>query len=412
MCGIVGVAGDVSFKHEAIFKTMLCLDVIRGPHSTGVLSLDNQKGSLDYVKIAALPWDLFRDKGFEKMFRKKHRVLVGHNRWATRGAVTSKNAHPFLHKHIAGVHNGTLVNQSLLDDHKKFEVDSENIIFQLSKDSIEDAMKKVHGAYCLVWVDENKKLLHMLRNKDRPLFLSTGDEGKIILWASEPWMIEVAAQKENLAVTKPVLIDEDVLYTYDVSSVHIKRVDDGTKVLGHKPAYTAPVYSTAYQEDIIFRVTGEVMSSYGGYSYTEGKVCSGKYKGEMVKVYAINHPEIKASMAATKGVYKGKLCSRYKEAGKKDFSIIVTVVTVEPITKNPPVLLDNVTPIKGEKFVIMNGLKTSIADFFRKTNKGCGWCSAVPDVEEAETLLFNYTGSEFLCKGCQEDVPEAASYFY
>src|SRR5690348_5835448 len=106
MCGIVLVAGKISKNEEGAFKTLLELDTIRGPHSTGVLSVTHDK-IVTVAKSVGTPWDLYDTSSFRSLFSKSHTLLLGHNRYATVGAITKGNAHPFEHDNVVGVHNGT-----------------------------------------------------------------------------------------------------------------------------------------------------------------------------------------------------------------------------------------------------------------------------------------------------------------
>lgn len=189
MCGIVGVAGDINGKEEGIFKRLLELDTIRGPHSTGVLGVD-ARGQTQIIKKVGTPWELYEYKQFDEIFRKRLTVLLGHNRWATKGKINSINAHPFEHDHIVGVHNGTLRNQSLLINHEQFEVDSDNIYHSISQVGVDETVKKLNGAFALVWYDAEQETINFIRNTERPLNICLSENRKTIYWASEDWMLE------------------------------------------------------------------------------------------------------------------------------------------------------------------------------------------------------------------------------
>ncbi|MCS5737398.1 class II glutamine amidotransferase, partial [Herbiconiux daphne] len=109
------------------------------------------------------------------------------------GEVVDRNAHPFQHGSITLVHNGTLDNQSLLPDHQKFAVDSENIAYSIDKIGIEETIKKLNGKFTLVWFDAKDQTLNFIRNKDRPFHFmetSSGDwfgasEEDMLMWLSK-----------------------------------------------------------------------------------------------------------------------------------------------------------------------------------------------------------------------------------
>jgi len=129
MCGIVGVVGKRGEKLFALFESLLKIDVLRGEDSTGVAFIDRKKTIV--VKDTVLPSELIADKDYSEakkgMSYKGYICLIGHNRFATKGAISPELAHPFTKGHIVMAHNGTIRNQSGLIDNRKFESDSENI---------------------------------------------------------------------------------------------------------------------------------------------------------------------------------------------------------------------------------------------------------------------------------------------
>lgn len=198
MCGLVGAAGDLTGKEERAFKTLLILDVLRGEHSTGIAAVFKNKEAPQVVKSVGTPFDLFYDKRCEDVFRKPNRVLIGHNRYATQGAVNRRNAHPFEFENVIGAHNGTLTSRWQLDDNKDFDVDSQSLYNHVSRNGIKDAIEKIQGAYALTWWDKEHQTINFLRNRERPLFMCHSEDGKCMFWASEKWMLSVALSRNDV----------------------------------------------------------------------------------------------------------------------------------------------------------------------------------------------------------------------
>uniref|UniRef100_A0AAU6W0G0 Glutamine amidotransferase n=3 Tax=unclassified bacterial viruses TaxID=12333 RepID=A0AAU6W0G0_9VIRU len=194
MCGIVGVAsnGPMTLQMKEFFQSLLFHDVVRGHHATGVAAIDTIDRSLTVEKKAvASPDFLDLKEPMDNLFNHKHNfnIYIGHNRWATSGAKDDdNNAHPFIHGDIVGVHNGSLRNQSLLDDHKNFVVDSDNLFYQLNKTGLHDTMSKTDGAFALVWYDKKDNSLNFIRNDERPLCVAKLSNGCWV-WASERGML-------------------------------------------------------------------------------------------------------------------------------------------------------------------------------------------------------------------------------
>ncbi|MDH7506351.1 MAG: glutamine--fructose-6-phosphate aminotransferase, partial [Candidatus Thermoplasmatota archaeon] len=98
MCGIIGYIGFRNAKE-------VCVDCLkrleyRGYDSVGISIIDKQQQV--YKEVGEI-------KQFEKTLPQINgNIGIGHNRWATHGAVTKENAHPHLstNKKIAVVHNG------------------------------------------------------------------------------------------------------------------------------------------------------------------------------------------------------------------------------------------------------------------------------------------------------------------
>lgn len=188
MCGIVGVASNnkVSSATLELFKSLLLHDVVRGHHATGVAAINTAKNEVGITK-EAIPSYEFLEK-YE--INDDCNIYIGHNRWATRGAKDDdENAHPFSHGHITGVHNGSLRDQSLLDNHTDFEVDSDNLFHHLSRRGIEHTAKNLDGAFAIVYYDADDRTLNFMRNSERPLFVAKLSNGSIC-WASESQMME------------------------------------------------------------------------------------------------------------------------------------------------------------------------------------------------------------------------------
>lgn len=198
MCGLVGIAGKLETKDEKTMKAMFLLDYLRGPDSTGFAAI-RYDGDIKSAKISDHPLALFDSVRFKMALNGNlSTAFMGHNRAATRGKVTSANAHPFQYEHIVGMHNGTLDGLSQHDLEKeldmKFEVDSEAIIVGIAKLGVEKTMSLISGAWSLVWYDSKADTLNFLRNAERPLYLAYTKTFDRLFWASESVAIDASVK--------------------------------------------------------------------------------------------------------------------------------------------------------------------------------------------------------------------------
>lgn len=240
MCGHVGIAGALSFNDEATMKRLLLLDYARGPDSTGFAAI-RKTGEACIAKVGSHPLDLFDMARFKAALSgSSSKVFLGHNRAATRGAVSTYNAHPYEFDHIVGAHNGTLDCSSAKDLEDllgvKHPVDSMAIFESIANVGIAETAKSLKGAWALVWYDTSDGTLNFLRNKERPMYYAWTKDFKKLFWASEWEMLEAALKMSS---TKYEMYEErgtgyqffpmseDVHYKFDVQAII-----DGD---GHKP---------------------------------------------------------------------------------------------------------------------------------------------------------------------------------
>ena len=245
MCGIVGAMSvdNLPYNKEKWFKDALYVDALRGMHSTGVLSL-NTLYTPRVVKRAMTPADFLDLKKAENLFKGQHRVLLGHNRHATKGAINNNNAHPFTHGHITLVHNGSLNVFRTLKGSEQFDVDSEAIAYSISVEGVAETVKLLNGAYSLVWWDANTKTMNFIRNDERPMHIAFFGEEKGAVFASEPWMITELADRKATTFDhlEPQETEVGVLYTYEVGANKEKKkiVLESKRLEMYKPVYYPP----------------------------------------------------------------------------------------------------------------------------------------------------------------------------
>ena len=237
MCGIVGIIAKNSSgffkKHQTIFEELLYVDNLRGEDSTGIIAAlkDNtfytlRDGLASYYTLQA-----WKDHQINKEVFSTGQALIGHNRKATVGKVSEHTAHPFVVKdEFAMVHNGTLLNHKKLAD---TEVDSEALAMHLHAalaeedvSHLETALGEVTGAYAIAAYDQRSQKIHLLRNKERPLWLAELSNSWV--FASEYGMLwwilhRKEASDAELKSIRPVT--EHVLFTFSKTN-HIMTLKE------------------------------------------------------------------------------------------------------------------------------------------------------------------------------------------
>jgi hypothetical protein len=241
MCGIVGFAsaymGGFSKQEVDAFADMLFFDTLRGWDSTGVFGVDKHK-NVGIWKEASDGGSFIRRPEFNEYKQALIRAgvfAVGHNRAATRGTITDKNAHPFVvDDKIVLVQNGTYKGSH--KHHKDTEVDTEAVAHVISEnEDITTALKKINAAYALVWFNAETGKLHMIRNPERPLWLLELTSGGL-MWASEPGFMENAADRHGLKYTQQsYMLEANVLVTLSLKAHSWERGDEKLQC-----AYEAP----------------------------------------------------------------------------------------------------------------------------------------------------------------------------
>lgn len=203
MCGIVGFITDEkssgAYERKKFFINALLAGVVRGDDGTGAFFVPHDhEGSADWCKQGAPASDFLAAEktlervGYGKSFD-KYRAVIGHNRSATVGKVSTSNAHPFQEGPITLVHNGTLHTTWELPkgktDLKGVDVDSHVITHNLATHDAEEVIAKLDGAFTLIWHDARDQSVNIIRNDKRPLHIMPVTCEKTLLIASEAEML-------------------------------------------------------------------------------------------------------------------------------------------------------------------------------------------------------------------------------
>jgi len=191
MCGIFGI-----FDHpEASNLTYLGLYALqhRGQESAGIVSSDGDR--LHHYRQMGLVSEIFSRDTLKKLPGKS---AIGHVRYSTTGASELKNAQPFSVDYANGgmaiAHNGNLTNASLI----RSELESLGSIFQSNMDTeviihliarskektfperAIRALRRVEGAYSLLFITENEMVAVRDPHGFRPLVLGQLKDAPVV----------------------------------------------------------------------------------------------------------------------------------------------------------------------------------------------------------------------------------------
>ncbi len=203
MCGIVAIMGEGGQELHDAFELLLTAGIVRGKDSTGVISVSED--SVMTAKEPFYPLKLMKTSRYNKAVSSKIgkvTCLIGHNRFATVGNVNKRNAHPFKHKNISLVHNGTLETDMVTEKNRTFDTDSEGIAFSMAERDIDRVWKDLDGAAALCWWDETDKSMSIITNGKRPLHFATVNDCKYVIVSSVPDLIKDVVKQEGFELDK------------------------------------------------------------------------------------------------------------------------------------------------------------------------------------------------------------------
>ena len=194
-----------------IFTELLFADQLRGGDGTGIVYNNGKR--LNILKAPIGSSDFVISPQYDRATSaiiKGSNFVIGHNRAATKGKIDQDSTHPFKHKHITLVHNGTLTYHKDLAD---VEVDSHAITISIAEIGLKETLKKISGAYALIWTDSNKKTLNIIRNSQRPLYVVETDF--LFLFVSESKLAEWILDRNRHKITSIKEVPIHTLFQFE-----------------------------------------------------------------------------------------------------------------------------------------------------------------------------------------------------
>ena len=220
MCGLVGMMGPgIMMDDMKMMKDLAYINGLRGRDGAGILQGFGSKWKQEYKvcktwqEISYLLWfNEWSSKGDRKFLNDyQSNFFAVHSRWATVGAHSDENSHPFDFTNLVGMHNGTL------EDTKYFhhtKTDSEMMFDEMDKRGVIPVLKDLNkkSAYAIVVFDKNSGELVFARNKERPLYFAHNTERGVCYWASEIDFLKLAAGRNKIKLSAFVYLAPDKVY--------------------------------------------------------------------------------------------------------------------------------------------------------------------------------------------------------
>lgn len=234
MCGIFGIIScDTSVPTGPGFiKDAFIAGSVRGVDSSGILQIQ-ASGALRTQRLAVNGSLFVKDTQAGRIIDDADSAYAtfGHNRSATSGGLGPAVAHPFSFYErgtlvFAGMHNGTLNWWDKANT--LYRSDTEWALAQIKDKGIK-ALREMDGAFVFVWCNpvENDRVINIVRNKERPLFLATSPNYKTLMFASEAGMLYWLAERNGLKIKEDKVynLEEDCVYSIPVDDpVHFTKV--------------------------------------------------------------------------------------------------------------------------------------------------------------------------------------------
>jgi glucosamine--fructose-6-phosphate aminotransferase (isomerizing) len=223
MCGIIGIVGTKSVQ-ERLIDSLKRLEY-RGYDSAGVAGFVG--GKVERRRAAG------KIRALEEVLAEEPLMAstgIGHTRWATHGAPTTKNAHPHTVGRVTLVHNGIIENYAELREKlkargRKFESDTDTeviaslIDFELGSGeppvvALKSALDQLTGAYAIGVLVDGEPNLVMGARRGSPLVVGYG-KGEMFIGSDAlavgPFTNKIAYLEEG----DYVAIDHDKAQIFD-----------------------------------------------------------------------------------------------------------------------------------------------------------------------------------------------------
>lgn len=239
MCGLLGILGPGIIRDDLkMMRDLAHVSGLRGMDSTGILQGTVNKWRkelfVDKSTFDVAYW-LYHHQQNEKGNKRiltdvSANMILMHVRAATLGSITKENAHPFVigseEKGLIGFHNGTLLDSKYRKD--KDKTDSEQLYVDINERGLRTVIENMDkgSAFALVYYDRNTGEVTIIRNQMRSLYMAVNTKRSVLYYASERWMLEGCAERNQIPIGDILYFEPMRSYTFRPDEVITKEVPD------------------------------------------------------------------------------------------------------------------------------------------------------------------------------------------
>lgn len=224
MCGLAGVAGDLTHKDLDVIKDLTVCSQIRGVDATGIATYTTRSKQAELYKQAQPAAMFLENRRADRLLSTQNDVIMVHTRKSTYTTRSSSaDAHPFWHNDLIGAHNGSIPHSALSNLKDRLghgAIDSEELIYNISRNGLPETLGKVWGAYALSLIDTENQKLGLIRNTERPLAYAFSKDLKRVYWASEQPLLYAILWRHGIDTHKdfPTVLSPHTLLEFDLAS--------------------------------------------------------------------------------------------------------------------------------------------------------------------------------------------------